>query len=100
MTEYHVGCGITAIFAGTLNKKGDMWLNKSDVTDEALSAVAQYLLEHYEVMNFNYKGKKYRLTVTEIKDDTIPNEGSNHEFSDSIAKAAEDLFGIDLKKGV
>lgn len=67
MAEYHVGCGITAIFAGTLNKRGNMWLHKSDVTDEALSAAAQYLLEHCESMNFTYEGKQYRLAVTEIK---------------------------------
>lgn len=67
MTQYHVGCGITAIYAGTLNKKGDMWLNKSVVTDEAFSAVAQYCLEHDEVMNFDYNGKRYRLLVSEIK---------------------------------
>lgn len=67
MVEYHVGCGITAIFAGTLNKKGDKWLNKSVVTDEAFSAVAQYCLEHNEAMNFNYNGKRYRLSVSEIK---------------------------------
>lgn len=67
MAEYHVGCGITAIFAGTLNKKGDMWLHKSDVTNEVFNAVAQYCLEHNEAMTFNYKGKKYRLEVTEIK---------------------------------
>ena len=41
-----------------------------------------------------------KLIDAEIKDDTIPNEGSNHEFSDSIAKAAEDLFGIDLKRSL
>lgn len=63
MAEYHVGCGITGIFAGTLNKKGDTWVNKSDVTDEAISAVAQFLLEHEEAMNFNYCGKRYRLAV-------------------------------------
>lgn len=67
MAEYHVGCGITAIFAGTLNKKGNMWLHKSDVTDEALSATAQYLLEHCESMSFTYEGKQYRLAVIEIK---------------------------------
>ena len=44
MTDYHVGCGITAIFAGTLNKKKDRWINKSDVTDEAFIAVAQYCI--------------------------------------------------------
>ena len=67
MAEYHVGCGITGIFAGTLNKKGDRWLNKSDVTNEAFNAVAQYCLEHDEAMNFNYKGKRYRLAVSKIE---------------------------------
>ena len=67
MANYHVGCGITAIYAGTLNKKGDMWLHKSDVTNEAFNAVAQYCLEHDEAINFDYKGKRYRLAVTEIK---------------------------------
>ncbi len=63
MANYHVGCGITGIFAGTLNKKGDRWLNKSDVTKEAFTAVAQYCIEHNEAMNFNYHGKRYRLAV-------------------------------------
>lgn len=63
MANYHVGCGITGIFAGTLNKKNTMWVNKSDVTDEAINAVAQFLLEHDEAMEFNYKGKRYRLNV-------------------------------------
>ena len=67
MAEYHVGCGITAIFAGTLNKEGDMWLHKSDVTNELFNAVAQYCLEHNEAMTFNYKGKRYSLAVTEIR---------------------------------
>ena len=63
MAKYHVGCGITGIFAGTLNKKGDMWVNRSDVTDEAISAVAQFLLDHKEAATFNYQGKRYRLAV-------------------------------------
>lgn len=67
MTKYHVGCGITAIFAGTLNEKGNIWVHKSDVTDEAFSSVAQYCLEHKLAMNFDYKGKRYRLAVTEIE---------------------------------
>ena len=67
MAEYHVGCGLTAIWAGTLNKKGNMWLHKSDVTNEAFSAVAQYCVDQNEAMNFDYNGKKYRLEVTEIK---------------------------------
>lgn len=42
MDEYHVGCGIAGIYAGTLNKQGTEWLNKSEVTDEARKAVIQY----------------------------------------------------------
>lgn len=43
MAEYHVGCGAFGIYAGTVNKKGDMWLNKSEVTEEATYAVIQYV---------------------------------------------------------
>ena len=70
MANYHVGCGIAAIYAGTLNKKGDAWVNKSDVTDEATAAVAQFLLEHEASMKFNYQGKRYRIAVEpqEVKD--------------------------------
>lgn len=67
MAEYHVGCGIAGIYAGTLNKKGDRWLHKSDVTDEALIAVAQYFLEHDEAFEFDYRGKRYRMAVSEIE---------------------------------
>lgn len=43
MAEYHVGCGAFAIYAGTLNRKKDMWQNKSDVTEEATHAVVQHV---------------------------------------------------------
>ena len=69
MAEYHVGCGITAIYAGTLNKNKNMWINKSDVTDEAFNAVAQYCIEHNEALNFDYNGKRYRLSVSEINEE-------------------------------
>ena len=36
MANYHVGCGITGIFAGTIDKTSTMWVNKSDVTDEII----------------------------------------------------------------
>lgn len=65
--EYHVGCGITGIYAGVLNKKGDMWLHKSDVTEEAFHALAQYCVDHNEALEFDYNGKRYRLGVIEIK---------------------------------
>ena len=69
MRKYHVGCGAFGIYAGTLNKNGNMWCNKSDVTDEATNAVAQYLLQENMVMNFSYNGKNYCLKVEERKDD-------------------------------
>lgn len=42
MAEYHVACGMACIYAGTLNKRGTEWLNKSEVTEEARKAVIQY----------------------------------------------------------
>ena len=63
MANYHIGCGITGIFAGTTNKTNTMWVNKSDVTNEAISAVAQFLLEHEKTFVFGYQGKHYRLVV-------------------------------------
>lgn len=66
MSEYHVGCGAFGIYAGILNKNKTMWKNKSDVTNEALDAVAQYLLQENMVMNFDYKDKKYCLKVEEV----------------------------------
>ena len=74
MAQYHVGCGITAIYAGTLNKKGNMWVNKSNVTDEAFNAVAQYCLEHNEALEFDYYGKRYQLSVEEIKTESKDKE--------------------------
>ena len=43
MSGYHVGCGLAGIYAGTLNPKGDSWRNKSDVTNEAINAVVNYM---------------------------------------------------------
>lgn len=67
MANYHVGCGLMGIYAGTLNKSKSMWVNKSDVTNEAMEAVAQFLLEHKEAMNFDYRGKRYRLAVEPLE---------------------------------
>ncbi len=66
MSEYHVGCGVFGIYAGILNKNKTMWKNKSDVTNEALDAVAQYLLQENMVMNFDYKDERYCLKVEKV----------------------------------
>lgn len=53
MAEYHVGCGMFGnIYAGTMTpprKDGlKMWRNKSDVTDEAVSAVLSHFITEME----------------------------------------------------
>lgn len=45
MAEYHVGCGAFGIYAGTLEPKNkNLWRNKSEVTDEAIEAVRNYMV--------------------------------------------------------
>ena len=72
MAEYHVGCGLAGIYAGTLKpKKKDEWQNKSCVTDEAIAAVRDYLLGtmeqgcHGNGLEWTRKdGKKITLMVS------------------------------------
>lgn len=47
MAEYHLGNSpiTNTIYAGTLNKAKTMWLNKSDVTEEALACVRDHLFQ-------------------------------------------------------
>lgn len=46
MAEYHVGCGVFAIYAGTLNSRNkNLWQNKTECTDEALCAVRDYMVK-------------------------------------------------------
>ena len=72
MAEYHVGCGAFGIYAGTLAKPRkdglQLWQNKSNVTEEALNSVAQYMLEHETAMEFTYRGKRYVLSVQERRE--------------------------------
>ena len=51
--KYHVGCGIAGIYAGTLAPDKESWKDKSEVTDEALEAVRDYI-----VMNLKSSDKK------------------------------------------
>ena len=81
MAEYHIGCGIAGIYAGTLKnqktKDGyQTWRNKSDVTEEAIAAVAQYFkqeLKHNEIpigrrYTFN-DGTKVELKLSIVDED-------------------------------
>ena len=76
MAQYHVGCGIAGIYAGTLKKSGDEWLNKNDVTTEAVNAVAQYM--YHEIPEgenkFGYiftlrSGERIKLIVEKVSAD-------------------------------
>ena len=70
MAEYHVHAGLFGIYAGTVNPKGDTWRNKSEVTREALSAAAQYLLENEKEYRFQRKSdeKWYVLKVIKLEE--------------------------------
>lgn len=53
MAEYHVGCGLFGtIYAGTMMQQRKdglrIWRNKSDVTDEAVSAVLSHFITEME----------------------------------------------------
>ena len=67
MAEYHVGCGIAGIYAGTLHKKRDRWNQKSDVTKEAIDAVIEYLMMNDYEARFTHQGKRYVMQVVEIE---------------------------------
>ncbi len=61
------------IYAGKLNKAGDMWVgDKQDITDMATSAVAESLLITKESLIFAYgsgeKRKRYKLTIVNVED--------------------------------
>lgn len=69
MTEYHVKCGLAGIYAGTLKHNGEEWLQKSEVTKEALEAVALYMCMKGIMMRFAVDGHRYALRVVELKED-------------------------------
>jgi hypothetical protein len=67
--DFRVGCSpITKqIFAGKVLKNGLWSETKYDVTDTAVGAVAQHLLDRNEKFCFSFKnGKKYEMEVKEI----------------------------------
>lgn len=69
MPDYHVGCGAFGIYAGTLNRNKTLWQNKSKVTNEAICAVAEYMLQENKRMRFEKNGKVFELKVQEVSED-------------------------------
>ena len=84
MADYHVGTGeITGeIYAGVLTKDGKKWCNRSIVTDAAICAVRDHLINQANQNNqdwFGYEwsrkdGKKVTLALTIKKDKDDPEQ--------------------------
>ena len=68
MSDYKVGCSplTSRLFAGKVLKNGTWGQTKHDVTDSAVSAVAQQLLQTGEKLQFTYKGEQYELKVKKV----------------------------------
>lgn len=84
MAEYHVGNSpiTNTIYAGTLNKAGTMWRNKSDVTEEALACVRDHLFqlandEGKPEFGYEWDLKDGRCVQLLVK--ILPKEDSNAE---------------------
>jgi len=55
------------IYAGRVSSKG-FWIGqKHDVTDSAVTSVAEHLLKTEQKLQFQTKGKTYELLVKEVK---------------------------------
>lgn len=70
MSKIRIGCSplTGTIYAGSVSKTGLWGKNKVDVTDEAVSAVAQSLLHTEELLRFSHQGKQYELKVVELNE--------------------------------
>lgn len=66
MAEYHVGCGIAGIYAGRLNKKRDMWVSKSLVTDEVLNCAFDYLYSTEKEWRAKINGVEYAMRIVPV----------------------------------
>ena len=61
------------IYAGRVNPKSQMFIGeKVDVTDTAVDAVAQLLLKEEICLQFEVRGKTYRLEVVEVQEQAVP----------------------------
>lgn len=85
MANYHVGTSpiTNTIFAGRLDKTGQCWTSKSDVTGPACGAVAEHVIANGGSLIVRSKGvPKFRIVVTDL---TEPEESKNaHTNPDSL----------------
>lgn len=68
MSDFKVGCSplTSKIYAGKVLKNGTWAKNKHDVTDTAVGAVAQHLLQLNQKLEFTYNGNVYELKVEKV----------------------------------
>jgi hypothetical protein len=68
MSDFKVGCSplTRRIYAAKVLKDGTWGANKKDVTDSAVSAVAQHLLQLNEKLQFTYQGEQYEFKVEKV----------------------------------
>lgn len=69
MANYHVGTSpiTNTIYAGRIDKRGQTWASKSDVTGPACGAVAEHVIAHGGTLLVGSKGiPKFRIVVTDL----------------------------------
>ncbi len=68
MSDFKVGCSplTSKLYAGKVLKNGTWGVTKYDVTQSAVGAVAQHLLQINEKLEFQYGGRTYELKVVEV----------------------------------
>ena len=84
MAEYHVGCGVFGIYAGTLNSRNkNMWQNKTECTDEAIEAVRDYmigeLLGGFECEKTTTSGYEWKLKDGRTVELRVTIKEGNHD---------------------
>ncbi len=68
MSDFKVGCSplTSRLFAGKVLKNGMWGQTKHDVTDSAVGAVTQHLLQLDKKVQFTYKGEQYVIKVVKV----------------------------------
>jgi len=67
--KFHVGCSplTGTVYAGTLDKTGQCWSSKQDVTNAAVGAVCEHVMLNKGEVKVSLNGKpKFKITVEEI----------------------------------
>ncbi len=70
MKKYHIGTSsmTNIIYGGRVKKNTNQWLEKEDLTAEALFAVAEHVVEFGDVVKLTIDNElKYEITVKKIK---------------------------------